>query len=145
MDFFFEFFLHIPCWIHFYKGSFCYTSRTSFIFIRGVSLTHPMLPSFLYGEFLLHIPCWLHFLYREFLLHIPCWFYVKIIIKRIVFTGIFFLHIPCWLYFYLGSFSDTSRAGFFFLSGVSLTHPVLVLFFYPLRKELSGRLPRREM
>ena len=37
-----EFLLHIPCWPH---------------FIWVVSLTHPMLDSFLSGEYLLHIPC----------------------------------------------------------------------------------------
>ena len=78
--FFREFLLHIPCWFHFlfgeflfadfifirgsfffYFGSFSYTSRTILIFIWGVSLTHPVLASFLSGEFLLHIPCCLHF------------------------------------------------------------------------------------
>ena len=44
-----------------YRGSFPYTSRAGFIFILGVSLTHPMLISHLSGEFLLHIPCWLSF------------------------------------------------------------------------------------
>ena len=72
-----DFFLHIACWLHFCQGSFSYTSRAGFcfyigslsytshadtsravfIFTRGVSLTHPKLPSFLCGEFLLHIPC----------------------------------------------------------------------------------------
>ena len=141
-----EFLLHIPCCLHFYSGSFSYTSRAGFIFfrgvslthpvlasfffffffffsflylgcfsytsragfifIRGVSLTHPMLTSFLSGEFLLHIPCWLLFLFWEFLLHIPYYFN-----------------------FYLGSFSYTYRAGFIFIWGVSLTHPVLASFF----------------
>ena len=54
-----EFLLHVPCWLHFYLGSFSYTSRAGFIFIWGVSLTHPVLASFLSGEFLLHISCWL--------------------------------------------------------------------------------------
>ena len=60
----------------FYLGSFSYTSHAGFIFIWGVysctshagfifiwgvSLTHPMLVSFLSAEFLLHIPCWLLF------------------------------------------------------------------------------------
>ena len=72
-----DFLLHIPCWLHFYLGSFPYTSRAGFIFIWGVSLTHsllasflsvgvslthPILASILSGEFLLHITCWLHFL-----------------------------------------------------------------------------------
>ena len=76
-----EFLLHIqcwlnfylgsfPCWFHFCPGSFSYTSsagftfiwvvsRAGFIFVRGVSLSHPTLASFLSSEFLLHIPCWL--------------------------------------------------------------------------------------
>ena len=40
----------------------------------------------------------------------------------------FLLHIPCWLHFYLGGFSYTSRAGFTFIWGVSLTYPMLVAF-----------------
>ena len=123
---------HIPCWRHFHMQSFSYTSHAGFIFIgvaifMGViSLTHPMLASFLSGEFLLHIPCWLHpvlasFLYGEFLLHIPCLVYISV-----------------------GSFSYTSRAGFYsffyifmwgashvdfiFMWGVSVTHPVLLSF-----------------
>ena len=76
---------------YFYLGGFSYTSRAgiifmcgvslthsildyfSFLFIRGVSLTHPALALLFCGEFLLHIPCWLHFISGEFLLHIPCW------------------------------------------------------------------------
>ena len=55
-----EFLLHIPCEVVvFYVGSFSYTSHADFIFMWGVSLTHPALPSFLCGKFLLHIPCWL--------------------------------------------------------------------------------------
>ena len=66
-----EFLLHIPCRFNFYVGSFSYTSRASFnfclgcfsyttrasfIFMLGVSLTHPVLASFLFWQFLLHIP-----------------------------------------------------------------------------------------
>ena len=69
-----EFLLYILYWHHFclgsfsytsragfcfYLGSFCYTSRAGFIFIWDVSLTHPLLASFLSGKFLLHILCWL--------------------------------------------------------------------------------------
>ena len=36
-----EFLLHIPCCLHFYLGRFMW----------GVSLTHPMLPSFVSGKF----------------------------------------------------------------------------------------------
>ncbi len=53
------------------------------------------------------------------------------------YTGEFLLHIPCWgwlffvcLFLNLGSFSYRSRAGFVFMRGVSLTHPVLALFFF---------------
>ena len=126
-----EFLLHIPCWFHFYLGSFYYTARAGLIFIREVSLihpmlffmrgvarTHPILPSFLCGEFLLHIPCCLDF-----------------------YAGSF-SYISDADFIYLGSFSYTSRAGFnfisdfsytphagFILSGeVSLTHPVLASF-----------------
>ena len=60
-----EFLLHIPCWLLFSfsffvglnLGSFSYTSCAGFIFMRGVSLTNPVLALFLSGEFLLHIPC----------------------------------------------------------------------------------------
>ena len=150
-----EFLLHIPCWLllffsprflfsFFYLGSFSYTYRTGlifswgsfsytshdgFIFIGGVSLTHPVLASFLSGEFLLHIPCWFRvffiggvslthpllasFISGEFPLHIPCRFF-------------FFF----FFFYYLGSFSYTSHDGFTFLWGVSLTHPVLAFFFF---------------
>ena len=45
-----EFLLHIPCLLYFSVGSFSYTSHTGFIFIWGVSLTHPML-AFCVGSF----------------------------------------------------------------------------------------------
>ena len=109
-----EFLLHISCLLHFYLGSFSYTSRAGFNFISWLSLTHLMLVSF----FLLYIPCWLHF-----------------------YLGIFF-YIPLWLHFYagsfsytsqadrfyVGSFSYTSRAAFIFMRWVFLTHPVLPWF-----------------
>ena len=99
-----KFLLHIPCWLlflirgvslthpvlfSFLSAESLFNTSWSFFFIWGVSLTHPMLTLFLYGEFLLHIPRW-----RQF---------------------------------YLGSFSYTSRAYFIFIWGVSLTHPVLAL------------------
>ena len=129
-----EFLLHIPCWLHFYVGSFPYTSRASFIFIWGISLTHPIMASFLCGEFLLHTPCCLilmqgvsltlpvlavfclffkYFLSGEYLEHIQCSFLFNFL------SGEFLLHIPCWLHFYWGSFSYTSRAGFIFMQGIS--------------------------
>ena len=60
----------------------------------GVSLTHPVLASFLSGEFLLHIPDFFFF-----------FFFFASLKKN------------------LGCFSYTSRAGFIFMWGVSLTHP----------------------
>ena len=144
-----EFLLHIPAsflsgvfllhtlrWLHFYAECFSYTSRAGFIFIWGVSFTHPVLASFLSGEFLLHIPCWLYFLFGEFLLHITCWlhFYLwsfsytsRAGFIVFFFSGAFLLHIPRWLHFYLGCFSYTSCADFVFMWVVSLTHHVLPL------------------
>ena len=125
-----KFLLHILCWLllfflfSFYLGSFSYTSHACFIFLRGVSLslthsmlfsssfliwgvslTHPMLASFLCGEFLLvlHNPYWLYFYLGSFSYTSHSCF---------VFCGEFFLHTPCWLspslfffFFNVGSFS----------------------------------------
>ncbi len=49
-----------------------YTSRAAFIFIWGVSLTHPMLISFFIAAVCLTHPVLALFLSGEFLLHIPC-------------------------------------------------------------------------
>ena len=46
-----EFLLHIPCWLHFYAWSFADSSRSGFISIWGVSLTHPMLAFFFFSFF----------------------------------------------------------------------------------------------
>ena len=62
-----------PVLVYFYAGNFSYTCHAGFSFVQGVCLTHPVLRSFLCGEFLLHIPSCLLFLCGEFLLHIPCW------------------------------------------------------------------------
>ena len=145
-----DFLLHIPCWLHLYLGTFSYTSHAGFICIWGLSLTHPMLASFVSGDFLLHIPCWLHlylgtFSYTSHAGFICIWglSLTHPMLASFV-SGDFPLHIPCWLHFDLGSFSRhpvpplilsgnfpgayTSHAGFIFIGGVSLTHPVLVLF-----------------
>ena len=141
-----EFLLHIPCWFHFFSlwifsdtsssglpfhvGRFSYTSLVGFIFIWGVSLTHPMLVSFLSGEFFLHIPCSFHFYlgsfsYTSHARFIFIWgislthpmlvsflsgqFFGSEICKlpsyALSLSGEFLLHIPCWLYLYLRSFS----------------------------------------
>ena len=148
-----EFLLNIPCWLHFYVGSFSYTSHADF-FMWGVCLTHPELPSlcfFFGGGVLLHIPCWLHFYLGSFSYTCRAGFisvsevYVRDPMLDLLFRGGFLLHIPCWLLFLnLGSFSYTSRAGFIFIwvgwgvllndifiiGGHSLTHTVLVYFHY---------------
>ena len=139
-----EFLLYIPCWLTlFYRGSF--------IFIQGVSLTHPMITSFLSGEYLLHIPCWLHsYLGHLFYASRAGFNMISVLclthfLAGFIFIGVvslthpmmasflcgeFLLHIPCWLHFYLAIFSYTSHAGFTFLWGVSLTHPMLAFFFF---------------
>ena len=137
-----EFFLHIPCllffcgefllhvapffvsflsslslFLFFNVGSFTYTSHTGFIFIWGVSLTHPALASFLCGEFLLHIPCWLHFYGGSFTYFIY------------TFPGFFsFFFFFFFFFFNLRSFSYTSHTRFIFIWGVPHTHPVLPAF-----------------
>ena len=103
--------------LKFYAGSFSYTSRAAWCFMRGVSLTHPVLASFLSGEFLLHIPRWLQFFFWEVSLTHP--------VLPLFLCWEFLLHIPCWNHFHAGNFSNTSRAGFIFISGVSLTHPTM--------------------
>ena len=87
------------------------------------------------GEFLLHIPCWLLFL---------IWGVSHIHPVLLSFLSEeFLLNILWWLHLYLGSFSFTSHADFFyvgvllhiraaliFMQGISLTHPLLAPFFY---------------
>ena len=129
--------LQSPCCLHFYlgslsytscagfffhRGSFSYTSHAGFVFILGVSLTHPVLVSHLSGVSLTH-PMLAFIFCGEFLLHI--------IIIHTFSIALFPAEraqracIPCCLHFYLGTFSYTSRAGFTFIWGVSLTHPEL--------------------
>ena len=134
-----EFLLHIPCWLNISVGSFFYIYHADFIFlwgasllllIWGVSLTHPVLVSFLSGEFLLHIPCCLHFMlaFCCFCFFVVVWVVSLIhpVLSSFLFWGVslthpmlasflpgeFLLHIPRWLYFSVGSFSYTSHADF---------------------------------
>ena len=110
----------------------------------GVSLTHPVLASFLCGEFILHIPCWLLlFIWRISLTHPML---VSLFIGGVSLThlllasflsGEFLLHIRAGFIFMQGVYragfsSFTSHAGFVvvFIWGVSLTHPVLGFFFF---------------
>ena len=132
-----EFLLHIPCWLRFsftlgvslthpvlvsffsflfYPDSFPYISPAGFLLIWGVSPKQPMLASFLSGEFLLHIPCWLCF-------YVVSLSYTSRVTFMFIWEGLcgeFLLHIPCCLHLYLGRF----------MWGVSLTHPVLFIFFF---------------
>ncbi len=122
-----EFLRHIPWWLPFYMGSFSYTSRAGFFsylvrfsntshagffsylgrfsytsragftFILGVSLTHPMLASFLTSG--------------------------DSLTQALLLSWEYLLHIPCWLYFAVGSFSYTYPSYLlFFNMGVSVTH-----------------------
>ena len=122
----------------------------------GVSVTHPMLASFLCGQFLLHFLCWLYFSVGYFSYTSNAAFFFPSFFLILFFWGVpltnpelvalfiagdplthpvlasflsgeFLLHIPCWLHFYVGSFSDTSHAGFTFIWLVCLTHPMLAL------------------
>ena len=102
-----EFLLAIPCWLHFYLAMFSYTSRAGF--------------SLLSGELLLNISCWLHFYVGNFSYTSHAGFFFS--------SGEFLLNIPCWLHFDVGSSSYTSRADLVFVWGVSLTHPMLALYF----------------
>ena len=156
--------LHFLSWLHFYVGSFSYTSCADFFknfisgefllhiprwlnfFLWGVSLTHPVLASYLYGVFLLNVRYWLCFYLGSLsytshacflFLWGVCFTHPEMVLSPppppspsagcIFYTGSF-SYIPCWLLIYLfisGSFSYTSRAGFIFPLGVSLTHPIL--------------------
>ena len=131
----FLFFVNMSC--------FSYTSHPGFVLfcfvclflIWGVSLTHPMLASFLSVQFLLHISCWFYFCLRSFcntsraglifmqvvsLTHLMLAsflsgeFLLQNLKQALCFCGEFLLHIPCWL--------------LFLICGVSLTHPVLAAF-----------------
>ena len=135
-----EFLLHILIWLHFYAGSFSYTSRAVFFFLF-----------FLSGEFLLHIPCWFHFFVGSFsytfhdcfiflwevslTLPMLASFFMRGVshthpVIALFFCGKFLLHFPCWLHFYAGSLSYTSRAVYSFMQGVSVTHSLLFFFFF---------------
>ena len=106
--------------------SFFYTSCAGFIFNWGVSLTHPMLVSFLSEEFLLHIPRWLYFSVGSFSYTSHSGFFFLFLL---FFFLDYFLILFLLLFFNKGSFSYTSCAGFIFMRGASLNHPVLVSFF----------------
>ena len=114
-----EFLLHIPCWLHycFNLGSFSCTSRGSFTFIWGVSLTHPMLPLLLFLFVLIFLNWGVSLTHHVLASSIIWGVCLTHPVLASFLSGKFLLHIPCWLHFYLGSFSYTSRAGFKFYLG----------------------------
>ena len=119
-----EFLLHIPCWLLFYVFIFIWgVSLThpamAFFLLWGVSLTQPMLASFIKNQFLWGIslahPVLASFLCGKFVLHIPCWLHF--------YLGEFLLHIPHWLYFPVGvgvgwGGGSVTHTGFIFMWGV---------------------------
>ena len=133
--------LHIPCYLHFHRGRFSYTSYAGFFFvIWGVPLTHPVLAfswrgggggSFSYTShvafifiwgFSLTYPVLASFSYAgsfSYTSHAHFFFFFMWEVSLthpllpLFLSGEFLLHIPCWLYFSVGSFSYTSHARFF--------------------------------
>ena len=147
-----EFLLHIPCWLHFYLGSFSYKSRAvqvyarsfsdalhaGFFFIWGVSLTHLMLVSFyIWGVSLTHPVLLSFFFYRRTFFYTSHagfsytsgagFFRWKLLFFACPMLAClcweFILHILCWL-LDVGSFYNI-RCAWCFMWGVSLTHPLL--------------------
>ena len=97
-----EFLFNIRCWLHFYMGSFSYTSHCSFCFLCG--------------EFLLHIPCYFHFYAGSFSdTSRASFFYYLGSFSYTFRDGCFFGFFFFFFFFYRGSFSYTSRAGFIFI------------------------------
>ena len=133
LSFFFfsgEFLLHIPCWLHFYLGSFSYTSHAGFFLNLG-SFSYTSNAGFIFyvgsfcytshaglkklkyfGEFLFHTPYLFLFIWGVSLTH-P--------VLTSFLSGEFLLHNPCLLYFYLESFYYISDVSFIFLCGVFVT------------------------
>ena len=103
----------------FYLDSFSHTSHADFVFMWGVSLTQPVLASFLSGEFLLHIPPWRRFDLGSFSYTSRAGF--------IFMSGASLTH-PVLALILSANLSYISHVGFIFIGGVSLTHPMLVLF-----------------
>ena len=149
-----EFLVQIPCCLQFYARSLSYTLSVAFfffflfiwgvfltnpmlvlLFIGEVSLTHPVLASFLSEEFLLHIPRWLHFYAGSFSYtsRAVAVVFVLVIVCLLFIWGVYLTHLMLLNFFFFfkwGSFSYTSRAGFFnfFIGRLSLTHLVLASF-----------------
>ena len=125
--FIWRFLLHILCWRHFYLGSFSYTSHAGFFFFFNLGsfsyLSHVGF-TFFFFFFTHRLPFFfffffLFFPYGEFFLHNFMWGFS--LTRPFLFV--------CFV-FNLGSFSSTSPAGFIFMRGVSLTHPVLASLLF---------------
>ena len=99
------YFLNIPWWLHLYLGSFSFTSHADF-FMWEFSYT-----SLAGSVFLFVCVCVCVFVFCFCFLIIWGVSHTFPVLASFL-SGEFLLHIPCWLHFYLGSFSDTSRAGF---------------------------------
>ena len=82
--------------------------------MRGVSLTHPVLPRLFCKE---------SFSYTSRASFLFFLFYILF-----CFIGEFLLNIPYWLHFSVRSFSCTSNVGFILFGGVPLTHSMLASF-----------------
>ena len=141
------FVLHILCWLDFYLGCFSYTSHAGFIFTGGVSLTHPVLASFLSGEkhiprntsFLSgekYIPRWLHSYAGCFCntchadsFHVGSFSYTSL--AAFIFMRWSLSYTSCASFSsYAGSFSYTSRAGFSFYQLRSFSYTSLAAFIF---------------
>ncbi len=97
----------------------------------GVSLIHPMMPSFLSREFLLHIPYWLYF-YRGSFSDTSHDGFIFIGVVSIThpmlasfLSGEFVVHTPWWRHFYLAGFFPS-----FFQSGMYFSYIPCWLHFY---------------
>ena len=108
-----EFLFHIPCWLHFYLGSFSYTSHADFssFFLWSFSDTsHTGFFSFYLGSFSYTSRAGFFFYRLSFSNTSRAGFIfvrgVPVIhpVLASFFCAEFLLHILCWLHFYLGSF-----------------------------------------
>ena len=104
-------------------GGFSYTSCPAFIFMLGVSLTHPMLDFIFYFYFFIYLGSFsytsrgvLIFMWGVSLTHLLLAFFFFFLN-----LGSFSCTSHAGFFFYLGSFSYTSRAGFI-LFGEFLLH-----------------------
>ena len=106
--------------------------------MREVSLTHPVLSSFLRKGVYLTPPMLDSFLFGLASFYVGSFSYTSLAgfifmwgvslthpMLASFLSGQFPLHIPSWVHFYLAILCYTSHAGFTFLRGVSLTHPML--------------------